>query len=372
MGKTKGTVHFILVISLLAIGPLSAMAGKYVTLSDIRDEVKDGWHETYEAQGSTIVVDVAIQVPEVDAVPAVCVALPSASFEQNLPELPTTDTVMEADGFGYTVSAPNQSIFSLFPVGDSIFLSGPEDRAENSPLSREEAVEFYINLAKQYEDVFGPQDPEVRILMPRSRLYRLLKTGYVNELDMNQPLNETGYYFIKLYQRFHGIPYLQPHPPVVVPNSGKRYPVPMGEIAGYIASKEDYSFSMHPAVEVSVVSEDLPLATFAQAKAEFEKRIKAGYIREVYSVRFGYLAYYNPDNLEKDLILMPVWELRGNIVDEARFPTPVPPAGAEEYWRMMIGTVALVNAQTGTIIDPKDGRAESRSAKFLTWDQVGK
>lgn len=346
----------------------SAMAESQVSIADIRKEVMTGWHQTYEVNGSTILVDVDIEVPNVEFVPAIYVTLPHANIEPKLRNMDASEIVIAADGFGYTMPAPYHSIFPFDSDSDSQILFEENNRAENSPLSQAEAAEFYINLTKEFESEFGPQDPEVRYLMTYSRKYKILSRGTVNELDVRNPLSETGYYLVQMYQRFHGIPYLQSTPPIIVPSVGKQYTAPMGSSGGYIASENDYSFSMYPAVETGILADDLPLASFSQAKQEFEKRIKAGYIREVHSVRFGYLAYYDPNDLGNSFILLPIWELRGVIVDEPKHPTPSVPAGMEEYYRTFSGMVALVNAQTGILIDPKDGKATSRYANAITWE----
>jgi hypothetical protein len=364
-------VLFTLAIGLLVTDVPSAMAGKYGTISDIREEVKDGWHETYEAQGRTIVVDIDIDVPEVDMVPAVRVAVPQTPFAQKVRSLDNTSEVsVFVEGFWYKVCDPNHSIFSSWADSEAQVLYGPDARAENSPLSREEAVEFCLSLVEQYEDVFGPQDLEVRFLFPYTCAYKILSKGFVNELDMNTPLTETGWYSICFYQRFHGIPYLRPGGPFLPRIPPQGCDAPLGDISAVIATKEDYNFGMCPAIEDSVAVDDLPLSSFALAKAEFEKRIQAGYIREVYSVRLGYMAYYDPDNLDTYSILLPIWELRGSIVDEPRFNPPAPPAGLEEYYRLLGGQEAMVNAQTGVLLDPKDSSEKRGWAKIITWDQV--
>lgn len=70
-----------------------------------------------------------------------------------------------------------------------------------------------------------------------------------------------------------------------------------------------------------------------------------------------------------DFILLPIWELRGSIVNEPRFDPPELIPGQEDLPRILGGQGILVNAQTGKMIDPKDGSAKSRLANIITWEQ---
>jgi hypothetical protein len=380
MNKAKGVALTVImaIFSLILHSPV--MAAKYSTLADIREEAKDGWHETYEVKGKSIVVNVDIQVPEVDVVPAVRVTLPQALCEVKLPIAGVIrKDFIEQSGFAYTVFSHENSFlegpnYAGPAKGEALRLLESDAQAENSPLSREEALQFMLDLANEYEDSFGPQDLEVKLFVPHTREYKVLsrERNGASILDFNQPITEMGYYWIAFYQRFHGIPYLHSTGPFNAPRKGMNFLAPYGRVDGLIASKKDYMFAMEPAVEIGMADENLPLCSFAQAKAEFEKRIKAGYIRDVYEVRFGYLCYQDPENLGNAFILLPVWDLRGSIADEPHSPDPIPLDSREEFTLRYGGQNALVNAQTGILLDAKDAISARGQADILTWDQVGK
>ena len=46
--------------------PAMAETNVYYSIADLKAQTADGWHQTYEAHGRTITVDVPVQVPDVE------------------------------------------------------------------------------------------------------------------------------------------------------------------------------------------------------------------------------------------------------------------------------------------------------------------
>jgi hypothetical protein len=348
MSKTRISAFLALMVILLSTSLPSAEASKRVSIIDIREEVKDGWHQTYEAHGRTIVVDVEIDVPKVDAVPILRVGFPPQLEPHN-------------DSGGYVASdltgivyAVESSTNAYEGPGDPYEITEPDARADNSPLTLEEAKDFLEELIHGYESQTGTLDILLRSYLVRSCCYKSYeKSKNQTGIDLNSPTTRMGTYFINYYQLFHGIPYmlssifaLSYYPKVSMES-------PQGTINGTIASKEDFSLVILPAIETGILKEDVALALFSEAKEQFEALIKAGLIREVYSVRFGYYCYVDPEAPGEQFILQPIWQLRGAMVEKASYPDPTITGNTPEYTRKYDGQYSLVDAQTGERVGEK-------------------
>ncbi|MEA5014255.1 MAG: hypothetical protein VB099_06815 [Candidatus Limiplasma sp.] len=356
-----------------------AIAAQHVSYEDLKQEAQGRWQESIEGQGRIIKVNVDIEMPDVNEVPAVRISFPSEDFA---PRLPTTGIVKQYyddnQGFSYSRFSKINSTIVYNDDADSIRIPGEHSLAENNPLTREDAIGILEDLASLYDDVLGKQQYWPWSVIPYTREYMVLtKDGMrVHDKDgnytflMDQPTTDMGHYNIVLKQCFHGIPYLQSLPPITEPQKGRHYDPPMGQVQGLIASMDDYVLMMSPAMELGVVEANLPLMNFAKVKETIKNRIIAGYIRDVYSVRFGYLAYVDTDKPGEHFILLPIWEVRGDIYSNPNNPDNTIRPADEEFVRRFFSQCELVNAQTGKLIDPKDGSAERRWANIITWNEV--
>lgn len=96
----------------MIIPSTTAIAAKkpYVAITDIKRGVQEGWRQTYTFQGETIAIDVAIEVPDADAVPALrvrCVGDLQPSVASEKAEIYREPQ----EGFSYIIeSNPGQSL----------------------------------------------------------------------------------------------------------------------------------------------------------------------------------------------------------------------------------------------------------------------
>ncbi len=367
-------IHALLALTMLLVSLRmpSTAAGEYATVADIREETKNGWHETYTVDGRTVTVDIGIKIPDVDKVAAVRVAL-AQNIQLTVPE---NAKIVGNDetGFAYYVMNSEHPFIGGGDERHTAVLRLMEQgvRAENSPLSPKEAMELLLDIIEPYRPALEPFDLQLAQLSATTRRYVVKSSDSSgNTLDFHTPASDTGYYEVRFHQLFHGLPYLYTSPPFIFPVKPNTVEMtPRGEVTGHIATKDDYAVTFYPAAETGVVAEDIPLAPFSRVKAEFERLILEGYIREVYGLQLGYVALDDPDDLGGSFILVPVWELNCTIVEKPSFLSP--DFSNEERARLKFfgAQEALVNAQTGVYYDPADKRPGRRYADIITWEQA--
>lgn len=373
MSGFKKTTVLLMVIALMSALALSpANAAGYVTIADIKQEIKDGWHETYTYNGDEIRIDIAIEIPDVDEVPILRAKWPNNFSPKGIPD--TADAILyEKEGFSYHVESSPNSFTGGNVAGASISSIQVGTQAENSPLSWDEAIDFSNKLLKYYAEQVGSFDLTISSVSATSRMYELInatRTGM--ELDFSKPINNLGCYSIVYYQVFHGIPLITTGIPFKGLTEAEAFDgiCPIGEISVLVATPDDYSIGFHPCVEDGVLAEDIPFASFSKVKFEIEKLISLGYIRDVYSIRLGYVRFNNSADLKNTVILLPVWIVDGIIVNSPTDATPSLSEEEKERYRLVGYKQVLINAQTAKYYDANDKSKTRTHATYITWDEV--
>ena len=359
----------------MVIPSATAIAAKKpcVTITDIKREVQEGWRQTYTFQGETIAINVAIEVPDADAVPALRVRCVGDLQPSGAPE--KAEIYREPqEGFLYIIESHPGAIFGANTKGRFRWLQNYSDTAlaENSPFSREEALAFLQKTIAPYVQACGSFAYEVRKMYVESRGYKVIKSDSSGEtLDYGTTCTEMGVYQIVFNQVFHGIPYLALSLPFTWPLKVEEgLMLAVGEIRAAVASETDYALAFHPVVEDAVLAQDIPLTPFADVKAAVEQLIESGYLRNVYSVRLEYCFFNNPDDLHNTFILLPVWEVNGVYVQSPKDPTPTARFGDRATEIAYGGMPGYFNAQTGKYLDPEDQTQTRSFGTYLSWDDV--
>ncbi|MEA5014254.1 MAG: DUF6034 family protein [Candidatus Limiplasma sp.] len=350
----------------------NAIAAQYVSINDLKEETKGGWHETYHVNGEAVVLDVDIEIPDINRVPVVKIRYPVDIQPINPP--PNADILLSRDGFSYSIESKPKTIFGGNVSGTRNRSLGIGVQAENSPLTADEAVVFARELFFPYVEQTNI-DYDLLYVDAFSRLYKVKDSNASGVVgDYGKPITEMGCYTVQFRQSFYGIPYVRTAPPFINPPKSKIIPAaPRGDIVLTVASPNDYAILFHPAIEDGIVEEDVPLAPFLKVKKEFERLIEAGYIKAVYKVRLEYVRMNNPDDIENSAILVPVWELNGTIVQNPKSPGPLPSfSEAQLQFIKEVGGAqeVLVDAQTAVYYDPQDNRANRGDANIITWNEV--
>ncbi len=371
MNKKTRLVLLISIFTLLSLSAAAASSSKYVSISDIKKEAMNGWHQTYTYNGEDIKLDVEVEVPNVEKVPAVLVKWPTELTPKYAP--PTAEiSELYPHGFIYSVLSGPTTLTSVQSSGKDRYIENGA-RAENSPLTPNEALDFAQELLRPYVEDVGSFDLQLEYMDAWSRGYKAIdSTSAGPVLDYDEPTTEMGNYHIEFNQVFYGIPYTESR--ILFDDlSDRERTTPdgaMGEAYVIVGSKDDYVLAFAPAQVDHILTDDLPLAPFSEVKKEIEKLIKTGYIRDIYRLRLVYLRLYNPADIGNTWVLFPVWEVYGEIMRKPEDPTPVYDEADMEKARKFGGTSILINAQTGQAYNRKDNSSTRSDAVFQTWDEV--
>ena len=355
------------VLSVLLVGPASAST-KYLTIGELREEVNEGWHETYEAYGRTIAIDVEVDVPQTDFFPVLRIKKAAA-----VPE-----TLLK--GYESSVNSDNYLVISKTPPNplkhtnasawfkesytlEPDEISWDDHLAEGSPLTAKEAMELLLRELSQF---FVPENIdtlELNSLWVRSRLYaydRKAKT-------FGDPLNAMGSYEFDFFQELEGIPVLVDGQRSFSPQiQGEKIP-PATRVNANIFADGFFDIDAHLVEVVDTAQPDVPLLCFEEVKGEYEKLIKAGLLRDVFSVRLGYILSVDP--VDKEMYwATPAWVLRGVVYDDAK--QEAPPATEDTQDTRPVRN-KIVDGQRGIPIGDNNASITRRQVPaWLTWDQI--
>lgn len=359
--------------ALMMTGVSAADAQEYVNVSEIRQATKDGWHESWPCNGQELRVDVDVEIPDIDKVAVVRVRWP-----ENLTPCyaPANAEIFASPpaGFGYTVMSQPDVLFANTsqPVGVDRYVEDGA-RAENSPLSADEALAFAQAQVEPYALDMGGFELQLAYMDAWSRQYVALERDLNGDvLDYNRPLTAMGYYEISFYQTFLGIPYTQHDIPFEnsIPSEKDVPGGAMGEVFVRVGSAENYSLLFAPAQWDGVLVDDLPLAPFSQIRREIRSMMESGTVRELYRLRLVYVRLYNPQDIGNTWVLFPVWELSAETAQTSDAPNVVYSPEEKAKMQKLGGTKLLINAQTGTCYRAQDISPERSYAKYVTWEEV--
>ena len=337
-----------------------------LSVADVRQQTESGWHETYEAHGRTITVDVPIATPDVTAFPILRVDfVPKLSEEAAAPfkvgmEYLLWDSVWtHKDGGGFNGSfqnddgelwyAPvceppdNATDFTMTPLPlaaadlDTAYLDGSE-------LTLRQADTFYQGwIAKLYPN----QLFDMRIIKIE------LQSAITHKKRVIVP---QGTYWLTYQQVLGGVPVLSRineafngtvgHTPALeeyLQNGG-------GNGDCTVSERDDFSVRYRLYQTESVLHEDVPLCSFDAIRKQLESFIADGTLRKVRSVKLGYVSYPNPDN-PQTFVLLPMWVVHVRLMDKSTSEIPPSmlkdPVTADEYSTYHL----FFNAQTGEMVD---------------------
>lgn len=362
MGKIKWFCALHAIVLMLSVQLPSALGSnaEYVALPALRDEVQDGWHETYEFNGRTIVVDIDPTVPDIDKFPIIQV-------ERISGVLPHSDdvTVISSDTDGIVIEKRSNNEAFCYGYGEPYYYLEPNAQVENSPMTAQEAGDFLREIALKYQSQYGSFGLEARPVVSASREYAVLKSksGEKIGIDSEKPMTEMGHYSIWFYQTFHGIPKLESRSMGPPENFQVDVPGPICEIYGNVASEDNYSLVVFAGREVEVREEDVPLISFAPVKAEIERLMREGYLREIYEVSLGYNAISDPQNPRSQYLFVPVWRVRGLVYDRPGAPDQVLSETDQVLIPYAGGQTLSIDAQTGEVV-------VSTLRDYITWTQL--
>lgn len=366
------TPRLFILVMLMMIGYLLIFAAdsraEYVNIASLQEEVKDGWHETYQAYGRTVKVNIPVTVPDVSLFPVIRV--------RKAPAVP--DKLLE----GYLSFGNSENHFSAYKTPAYIkpayqgaswfkttFVLAPGEidwdkkLTDECPLTASEAAGIFGRELTQFFGMAWEDDLALESLWVKGRLYEYFR----KTKTFGEPVSELGSYEFAFVQKLMGIPVLVDGSFGFSPTAeGERHP-PSTRVSAMIFSEDYYTMNVSLVNVAEEPYPDIPLLSFKRVKAEYEKLILAGLLREVSDLSLGYMLYLDP--VEEDIFwAVPVWTLNGIVFNDAKSEAPPPPEPGMDT-RPTRREILL--AQQGTIIQGNnDSPFRYYVPAVLTWDDV--
>lgn len=368
----KTTPRLFILVMLLVIGYLliftAGSRAEYVNIADLREEVKDGWRETYQAYGRTVAVNIPVDIPEVEQFPVLRV--------KKAPAVP--DELLE----GYKSYGNSENHFSACKIPAYIkpahqgaawfkttFVLKPGEvdwdhkLTDESPLTAREASGIFRRELTRFFSIAWEDELHLESLWVKGRLYEYFR----KTKTFGEPVSELGSYEFAFVQKLKGIPVLVDGSHGFSPTvEGERHP-PSTRVSAMIFTEDYLNVSVSLVNVLDEPYPDIPLLSFKRVKAEYEKLILAGLLREVTDLSLGYMLYLDP--VEEDIFwAVPVWTLTGIMYDDAKSEAPPPP---EEGYDTRPTRRVILLAQNGTIVQGNnDSPFRYYVPAVLTWDEV--
>ena len=337
----------------------AALAEAVWHITDVRMQAEEGWHEKYESYGREITVDLPVNVPDVPLAPILRVIFPQTASEPAFMAKAKSGAKMYT-GFesrlnDHVTWLSYQLPFVLdeangermgtvtWPQSARAAYDWDKPYADNNPLTVREAYMIALEKAKA---IF----PDMEFSHTQ---FIGLEGRYYSKLS-GEPLREMGGYRFRLRQILHGIPLLTAVNRVFTrPYMTKEYYDYDFFIDARIVAEDAFHLYCAPIAEDAVVYEDVPLIGFDEIKAEYERLIMAGHIRQIYSLNLGYVLYDNPGAPGDSFILAPTWVARCEYYADRRDEATSFDLDAL-YFEAGNYRAVLVNTQTGRAVDAED------------------
>lgn len=365
-------------LALVCCAPSVSAESGYCSMKEIREETPERWTETYQTQWRTVEIDVPIEVPQIDKLPILKIDTGSSAVAQDRRTAYEYVCYNDSRGFdGFTSKALSME-YDLTPA-QSRKLAGRFERGERPNVQPE-------GVTLGYEDALALCYEEIQRLwgLSASQAGLLEVTAYDGVYTLKRKNGEkiwgkrvdgrTGFWGFTFDQLFHGIS-------MESCDNGNAYDdyFFIGTAARPIInfsiwSNDRYQASASVYGETAVVYEDVPLRSFADAKAAIEGEIIAGHLRYISKVKLCYIPYLDPAEKEA-LWLLPAWYVEGIYTGNAQ--KDLEPVYADDgslagyEGGVNDGMVVAYEANRGQLIDRKDTSSKRRNVpEIITWDKA--
>ena len=337
--------------ALLLVPTLATANSNMVSISELRQQVETmgRWTQTYEAHGRTIEVDIPIYIPnEKELAVYDCSAYteyiknPNSddknnvySYNENLRELTkendgTSEADIEVYGKGTELRImlnnpedllgknKNDNIkikeygFYQYQVDDKVTY------AENNEMSLEEAEKYLEEIVEYFiKDEYNGIDIDYIKIAGRGR-----KTKSYTDEELGEYVDyyPKGSYFFNYYQVLHKIPIMMT---IIATLNNKQENKIYGDLFEYwgttggicqIMDRNAFWLTVRWMKVEKVHNEKVKLLPIENVISALEKEIEDGHIRNVYSLKLGYIIYLNEES-PKTYTLYPMWVLDCDYVE---------------------------------------------------------
>ena len=341
--------------ALLLFPTLALASGDMVSVSELRQQVEmmGRWTKTYDTPNGKVSVDIPIIVPEVENMPILQV---SAVMGKDVAEEKGLHKSVDQENAGAGIFYDDFDVLSKLNanVDDAamIFCANPKEIdlaflqvSHNDPNSMrggswDYSSDYYYPNEMNPETLFAEENEQM-LSTANDALAVLLQNYYgkenadydvdyvevrgkarkrvgrtKNDLGAYKKDYPKGTYYISFRQKLEGIPiYLEIGHKMLTTNQThitQEVALKCQRISGIETNTLEYmdetSFILDTTWmgEEKRIQEDVPLATLDEVMQALEKKIKEGYIRDIYALRLGYVCY--PDDISPDIYaLYPAW-----------------------------------------------------------------
>ena len=374
---------------LLALTPNCAAAQAYYTLPEIKEQAKDGWHETYtDKYGRETAVDIDVEVYGNDKAPIIKIT--DAGYRVDQSALWSGEKA-ESDRFVIEKNYPYLTVENVkrkggrrthffHAFGKAVDLDRPYGAELGNDLTVREMYAFMAAILERNGlDLSGD-----------------FEYAHPMEFDMMCNINQTTmqpvtppFYYIRLWAKMNGLP-IMAHAMESFNRAG--WPMYEPDFTMMMMNEESYSILLTTMKETERVAEDIPLCSVQTVIKNLEEEIKSGHLQKVYTLRFGYALYNEPGhaNYRRDLEIdsqadyyaVPSWIMECAYMDNPKDTwveydeeTLFRMHGADGSNRGNLGFRTLtINAQTGKMMDMNDqskgGFGDADYKGFIPWDAV--
>lgn len=371
---------FISVILILLYSTAYADAERY-NISQLGALCADGWHDTYQAYGRTIQVDLEIEVPAVEKAPVVLVEEMPPLSEQRQRELKEKylnvkdDNPINAYDFrsddwstvlGYKLpyrlneKAGETMLSVVWPRRALMEYDWTKAYADNNPLTLQDA--FGV-VNKHFHEVFPDIDLVVKDVA--------LEDRYLNK-KTREPIRDMGGYLLICKQLFYGIPQITSaangfEASINNETEGELLIGYDYQVYATIVADDAYTLNCKLIREKELLHEDIPLLPFSEVKPSIVELIKKGNVRNVYKVQLAYVVFDNSDDLNNSFVLLPCWVAWCKYYRDAKRETDEFQEN-DPYFEALYYKPIIINAQTGSLLDPKSkDPLRARCPDVIAW-----
>lgn len=354
----KKSIIMILMVSFtLQIGLACA---EHITIQELKTATPARWRKTYQAHGRTVMVDVEVKTPDVDAFPVVTVRRPAEKTPLEALEAFTKIYGNERGHLGGRIGREFDNIANVGQVKQKqkdIYYDGvePTTLPEDNPVKYEHALQSVTSRILELTGLRYSADYSLIELRVMGRYYQYSQKK--GQDIWGRPKTDTGYYSFYFEPSFYGIP---------CPTNGFT-----GYMAASYANDEAMSLVLFFTEESHREYGNVPLCSFEDVRATLENVIQSGRLRSIESVQLCYAPFQDPRDSDQ-YWLLPVWQVRGLYAESAEYEWETFPdkQGKERYAANT--TLLYVMGQDGRLVEAGKqalyGSGDVQTA--MSWDDL--
>lgn len=372
-----------------------ASAEKWISISELREQVPSRWTETYQTKWRDISIDAEVIVPQVDKIPVVLVGggatEPVLTAEEagwdEIEFRGPYDILLINHVPAYPKKVDGKRVGS--PTSQGNWYSGFAPENQYIPL---DDVTFGEITAQAKAEIakFG-YDPEDWALDDPRRLW----THHVYAKGTKEDILP-GYMYMEVRAKVAGIPVMSHIWDAVVSHHGTNrndeFWLPATSDVAYNGYLGGIShIYLTPLMIKTVLEEDVPLCSFEKVLAAVESEIADGHIRKIYEIELGYVLYNEPgvyrktiaesDPLERKLqsieqaqsasyYLRPMWQVNCLYVEKATGKLRDVSGYTDDERNSIDYYQLLIDAQTGEMVEQTNAKDRCEFKGVLSWEQA--